>query len=226
MPINLTTFESTLETKLNAASSSNESKELLLLSKAAEAVNNSITTGGTINGNLTITGDLQVDGTQTVINSSTLTVDDLNITIADGAATPAAADGAGITVDGASANITYTSSTDTWDFNKPISGSYTNLHADLTTASVGTSAVIDLTKPMHHLTMTGATTFQAVNVAAGRSCMIVLDTTTTPYTPTWQSDIKWPEAVEPTWANFRYWVISMTAWNGTTTLASAQGYTI
>ena len=83
MPINLTTFESTLETKLNAASSSNESKELLLLSKAAEAVNNSITTGGTINGNLTITGDLQVDGTQTVINSSTLTVDDLNITTAD-----------------------------------------------------------------------------------------------------------------------------------------------
>lgn len=46
-----------------------------------------------------IRGNLQVDGTTTTVNSTTLTVDDINITVASGAANAAAADGAGITVD-------------------------------------------------------------------------------------------------------------------------------
>ena len=40
--------------------------------------------------------------------------------MASGAANGTAANGAGITVDGASANITYASSTDSWDFNKKV----------------------------------------------------------------------------------------------------------
>ena len=71
-------------------------------------------------GTVVIAGNLQVDGTTTTINSTTLTVDDKNITLASGSANAAAANGAGITVDGASANITYTSTTDEWDFNKSI----------------------------------------------------------------------------------------------------------
>jgi hypothetical protein len=47
-------------------------------------------------------------------------VDDLNITLASGAANAAAANGAGITVDGASATITYDGTNDEWDFNKNI----------------------------------------------------------------------------------------------------------
>jgi len=74
-------------------------------------------------GTVQIKGNLQVDGTQTTINSTTLDVTDLNITVASGAADAAAANGAGITVDGAAANITYTSVTDSWDFNKEIIGS-------------------------------------------------------------------------------------------------------
>jgi len=70
--------------------------------------------------NLTVTGNLTVNGTQTTLNTATLDVEDLNITVAKGAADAAAANGAGLTVDGASANITYTSSTDEWDFNKSI----------------------------------------------------------------------------------------------------------
>ena len=72
-------------------------------------------------GKVVIAGDLQVDGTQTTINSTTLDVDDLNITVASGAADSAAANGAGLTVDGAGANITYTHATTSWDFNKPVS---------------------------------------------------------------------------------------------------------
>jgi len=71
-------------------------------------------------GTVIIAGDLQVDGTTTTINSTTVTVDDLNLTLASGSANAAAANGAGITVDGANATITYDSTNDEWDFNKNI----------------------------------------------------------------------------------------------------------
>jgi chemotaxis protein histidine kinase CheA len=72
----------------------------------------------TTTGDATIGGNLTVSGTQTTLNTATLTVDDLNITVADGAADAAAADGAGLTVDGASATLTYQSAGDNWNFNK------------------------------------------------------------------------------------------------------------
>ena len=67
-----------------------------------------------------IAGSLQVDGTTTTINSTTMTVDDLNIVVASGAANAGAADGAGITVDGANATLQYASTPDEWQFNKPL----------------------------------------------------------------------------------------------------------
>ena len=69
-------------------------------------------------GTLIIQGNLQVDGTTTTINSTTLEVDDKNITLASGAANPAAADSAGIHVVGAGANIFYKASNDAWHANK------------------------------------------------------------------------------------------------------------
>lgn len=71
-------------------------------------------------GTVVIAGNLQVDGTTTTINSTTVNVDDLNIQLATGAANAAAANGAGITVDGASATITYDGTNDEWDFNKDV----------------------------------------------------------------------------------------------------------
>jgi len=182
--------------------------------------------GNIAGADLTLSGNLTVNGTQTVINSATMTVDDLNITVADGAANAAAANGAGLTVDGANATIIYTSSTDTWDFNKAITGSYTNLHPDVTTASVSTSQTIDFTKPMQHLTMSANTTFSGVSLTQGRTCMVVLDRSASTYIPTWGSDFKWPDATEPTWTDYRYWIINLTCLNGTTMLASASGYTV
>ena len=58
-------------------------------------------------GNVTVAGNLTVNGTTTTINSTTLTVDDKVVVIASGAADSSAADGAGISVDGASATILY-----------------------------------------------------------------------------------------------------------------------
>jgi hypothetical protein len=53
-------------------------------------------------GTVVIHGDLQVDGTTTTINSTTVDIADKNITLAKGSANAAAANGAGITIDGTS----------------------------------------------------------------------------------------------------------------------------
>jgi hypothetical protein len=68
--------------------------------------------------NLTVAGDLTVNGTTVTLNTTTLDVEDLNITVAKGAASAAAANGAGLTVDGASATLTYASADNSWNFNK------------------------------------------------------------------------------------------------------------
>jgi hypothetical protein len=82
----------------------------------------------TVNKDLVVSGNLTVNGTTTTINSTTLDVDDLNITVAKGAADSAAADGAGLTVDGASATLLYTHSGTKWAMNKPldVTGSITS----------------------------------------------------------------------------------------------------
>ena len=73
-----------------------------------------------VGGDVIITGGLTVNGTTTTVNSATLDVTDKNITIADGAADSAAADGAGLTVDGASATFTYTHTGTKWNMNKDL----------------------------------------------------------------------------------------------------------
>ena len=57
--------------------------------------------------NLTLTGDLTVTGTTTELQVSELNVQDKNITVASGAANSSAADGAGLTIDGANESLTW-----------------------------------------------------------------------------------------------------------------------
>ena len=93
---------------------------------------------------LTLSGNLTVDGTTTTLNTATLTVEDLNITVANGAADSSAADGAGLTVDGADATFIYTHSGTKWVANKSIEA--TSFLGDVTgdvtgTATTATNAV-------------------------------------------------------------------------------------
>ena len=69
---------------------------------------------------VTILGDLVVQGTTTELQVATLNVEDKNITLASGSADSAAADGAGLTVAGASATFTYSHSGTKWNMNKPL----------------------------------------------------------------------------------------------------------
>ena len=87
-----------------------------------------------LGGDLTVTGGLTVNGTTTTINSTTLDVDDLNITVAKGAANAAAANGAGLSVDGASATFNYANTGDKWTMNKPL---------DVTGAVTATGATVN-----------------------------------------------------------------------------------
>jgi hypothetical protein len=76
--------------------------------------------GDSNGGQVLIQGDLVVQGTQTIINSTTMSVNDLNLVLADSAQDAAAANGAGITVNGANATITYSVAGDKWNTNKDL----------------------------------------------------------------------------------------------------------
>jgi hypothetical protein len=80
------------------------------------------TSGGTVSGNVTVTGTLEVQGSVTTISSSTLTVLDKNIELGK-VATPSetTCDGGGITLKSVSDHtILYTASTTSWDFSDHI----------------------------------------------------------------------------------------------------------
>jgi len=88
-----------------------------------------IAAGGdvTVSQGLIVTGNLTVNGTTTTLNTAEMKIEDINLTIADGAADSAAADGAGITIDGAAATITYAHSGTKFVFNKPIDTGANNI---------------------------------------------------------------------------------------------------
>ena len=73
---------------------------------------------GDSSGTLVILGNLQVDGVSTVIQSNTVSITDKNIVLADSATNNTEANGAGITVNGANASITYVAVGDKWELNK------------------------------------------------------------------------------------------------------------
>ena len=82
------------------------------------------TTGSTsVGGDLIVTGNLQVDGSQTIINTSVLDVEDLNITVAKNSLNAAASNNAGLTInlgnDG-QASIKYSSAENAFKFDRDV----------------------------------------------------------------------------------------------------------
>jgi hypothetical protein len=83
-------------------------------------------------GELVIRGNLTVQGITTTVNSTTVSVNDKNLVLADDAANSTAADGAGLTIggdgySGTKATILYDGASDRWDFNKPIDIGFASL---------------------------------------------------------------------------------------------------
>lgn len=77
-------------------------------------------------GEVIIRGDLTVQGITTTVNSTTVSVGDLNMILAQDATNAAAADGAGLTIGGASyagsaaATFSFNGSNDEWEMNKTL----------------------------------------------------------------------------------------------------------
>jgi hypothetical protein len=71
----------------------------------------------TLNGNVLINGNLQVEGNVTYIDSNVVDIKDKNITLAYGSANAQTANGAGITIAGANAQLYYNYPTNTWNTN-------------------------------------------------------------------------------------------------------------
>jgi len=80
---------------------------------------------------LLVRGDLIVQGNTVTLNTATVIVEDKNIVLANGAISSGAADGAGFSIDGAQANLTYRATGDKFEFNKPL-----DVIGTLTTATV------------------------------------------------------------------------------------------
>ena len=141
---------------------------------AAQGANYAPLAGATFTGavsgtDLTLSGNLTVSGTTTTINTATLDVADINITIADGAADSAAADGAGITIDGAGVNFQYSDS-----------GKHMSLNTGLSVEEIKEKVAIDAST-------TGTVTINAaeygvkfcnVDQTANRAMTIVGDSST------------------------------------------------
>ena len=108
----------------------------------------------TFSDNVIISGNLTVNGTTTTISTTELTVEDKNITIAYGSGSALAADGGGITIDGANATMLYAYSTDRMVFNKPVESTY--FHGD---GSNLTNITVSETDPIY----TGSSWYTTTN---------------------------------------------------------------
>ena len=102
-------------------------------------------------GTVRILGNLQVEGTTTTINSATVSLNDKNLVLADSAANAAAADGAGITINGANATLTYNAAGDKFVFNKPIETSTLTGNITGTVSSIANHSTDDLSEGSSNL---------------------------------------------------------------------------
>jgi hypothetical protein len=139
-------------------------------------VTGSATVGGTlaVTGDTTITGNLTVNGTTTNINTTNLVVEDKNIIVADVATpTDTTADGAGITVKGATdKTLNWVDATDAWtsseDFNLLTGKQYEIAGTSVLTATtLGSGVVNSSLTSLGTVTSLVATTAVATNISSG-----------------------------------------------------------
>ena len=100
--------------ELNSFTASNDNGEL---NSFTSSFNTALTLDSS---NVTVLGNLTVQGTETILNTQTLNIEDKNLLIASGAADSSAANGGGITIDGANATMTWSHSNTRLEFNKAL----------------------------------------------------------------------------------------------------------
>ena len=127
----LDTIEGPLSTSLDSRLDSLETDSHTHANKAnLDTVNQNLSTTsnvtfntGSFTGDMTITGDLTVLGSATEISSTELRIEDKLITVASGSADSAAADGAGIEIDGAGKSLKWDHNTSQFVLDAKVSSS-------------------------------------------------------------------------------------------------------
>jgi len=114
------------------------------ITTAVTKVNNDVKVTIGLPDDVTITGNLTVSGTTTTLNTATLDVEDLNITVGKNATTTSAADGAGLTFgawsSGTTPTFTWVNSTSKLTANKPLQA--TSFHGNLTGNVTGEASTL------------------------------------------------------------------------------------
>ena len=156
---------------------------------SSATITNNLTVSGTFNsdditaanisvaGNATITGNLTVQGTTTTVNSTSVSISDVNLTLAKDATTSAQADGAGFTVAGANATIIYASASDDWTFNKNVNAPNLTVSGSIT----GNASSATKWQTARNLSLTGdaTATLTSVDGTANVSAALTLATVNT-----------------------------------------------
>ena len=136
---------------------------------ASQLTNYAALAGASFSGNVTVAGNLVVNGTTTTISSTTLSVADKNIELAKGSTTDAAADGGGITLSGTGTyTLNWVSATSSWTssehFNILTGKSYKINGTNVLSATALGSAVVS--SSLTSVGTIGTGTWQGTAVAA------------------------------------------------------------
>ena len=100
-----------------------------------------------------------------------------------------------------------------------MNGTFTTFHP---TVAAVTGTNIDLNQTMLSKAISGATTFTYSGGATGKTAVFLLDITDSHHVPTFPGDFSFQAT--PTWANFRYWIITIVCFSNTDIKATAAGY--
>ena len=152
-------------------SNANLLTRLANLESSGGASNENITIGADSGDTIVITGNLQVSGTTTTVNSTTVNLNDHNIVLDSGNSTSAVVDGAGITLEGGSgddATFTYNASTNAFDFK--LGSAFEDIKAAKFTGTeldISGDADIDGTLETDALTINGTAIAEVINDRIG-----------------------------------------------------------
>ena len=116
-------FESRLDLLSDVSHSHSNKANLDTINQDLSTTSDVTFNTGSFTGNMTITGDLTVLGSATEISSTELRIEDKLITVASGSADSAAADGAGIEIDGAGKSLKWDHNTSQFVLDAKVSSS-------------------------------------------------------------------------------------------------------
>ena len=170
-------------------SNANLLTRLAALESSGGAGNENITIGTDSGDTIVITGNLQVSGTTTTVDSTTVNLNDHNIVLDSGNDTSAVVNGAGFTLEGGSGDdATFTYSTTGPQFEMKLGSSYEDLQvAKLTASSLDISGGVDVDGTMEAdaYTVDGTTLAEYIADTAGA---MFTDNTETGITATYRDD--------------------------------------